>query len=162
MKKIILLIVLLISVTVKAQLIKVDLQASGLTCSMCSNAINKALKTLDFIDKVIADIKSYTFNITFKPGVHADFDLIRKKVEDAGFSVSGFTATIHFSNVQVKEGQPIAVGNYTFLFSQLTRQSLNGAFPVKFIDRGFISAKEYKKYALPGQSAVPGIYHVTL
>ncbi|MGO8056378.1 heavy-metal-associated domain-containing protein, partial [Rhizobium leguminosarum] len=78
------------SMVSKAQVTKVSLQASGLTCSMCSNSIHKALKTLDFVDKVDADIKTYTFEISFKTNSKVDFNLIKKKVEGAGFTVSGF------------------------------------------------------------------------
>src|SRR4051812_29159299 len=144
MKTISLLIVILISMTTKAQVTKVYLQASGLTCSMCSNSINKALKTLDFIDKVDADIKNYTFEISFKPNSYVDFDKIKKKVEDAGFSVSGFVATIYFNNVQLKDNQPITIGDHTLFFVDLQDRSLNGAKQVKILDKGFISAKEYK------------------
>src|SRR5438874_4569695 len=93
---------LVIAGTSFSQVTKVSLQASGLTCSMCSNAINKALKTLDFVDKVDADIKTYTFEISFKANSNVDFDKIKMKVEKAGFSVSGFVATVRFNNVQVK------------------------------------------------------------
>ena len=78
MKTILLSIAIIFSVTTHAQVKSVSLQASGLTCSMCSNSINKALKTLDFIEKVDADIKTYTFKISFKPNSVVDFDLIRK------------------------------------------------------------------------------------
>jgi len=61
------------------------MQASGLTCSMCSNAINKSVKSIDFVEKVMANIQTSTFEITFKPGSTIDFDLLKKKVEDAGF-----------------------------------------------------------------------------
>lgn len=64
MKNIFLLIAILISMTTKAQVTKVYLQASGLACSMCSNSINKALNTLDFVDKVDADNKNYTFELS--------------------------------------------------------------------------------------------------
>ena len=66
MKSIFLFIAIAFSVATNAQITKVSLQASGLTCSMCSNSINKALKTLDFVERVDADIKTYTFEILFK------------------------------------------------------------------------------------------------
>src|SRR5436305_14629046 len=50
-----------------AQVKKVSIQASGLTCSMCSKAIYKALRSVDFVEKVDADIKNSTFEISFKP-----------------------------------------------------------------------------------------------
>ncbi|RYY10302.1 MAG: copper chaperone, partial [Chitinophagaceae bacterium] len=67
MKKIMLIITLAVSVIANAQVTGVSLKASGLTCSMCSNAINKALKKLDFVEKVDSDIKTYSFEISFKP-----------------------------------------------------------------------------------------------
>ena len=79
MKKILLFIAIAFSVATHAQVTKVSLQASGLTCSMCSNSINKALKTLDFVLKVDADIKTYTFEISFKPNADIDFDMIREE-----------------------------------------------------------------------------------
>ena len=90
MKAIFLFVALAFSMATSAQVTKVSLQASGLTCSMCSNSINKALKTLDFVDKIDTDIKTYTFEISFKVNSNVDFDKIKKKVENAGFTVSGF------------------------------------------------------------------------
>src|SRR4051794_41027824 len=113
MKIIFFLLALTTSMTTRAQVTKVSLQASGLTCSMCSNAINKALKTLDFVDKVEADIKTYTFDISFRPASSVDFDKIRQKVEGAGFSVSGFVATIQFDSVRLKANEPVTIGNHT-------------------------------------------------
>ena len=145
MKKILVLLAVAISMLAKAQVSKVSLQASGLTCSMCSNAINKALKTLDFVDKVEADVKSYTFEISFKPNTKIDFDKIKKKVEDAGFSVSRFVAAVCFNNVKLKDNLPVTIGDYTFCFVNGTAQSLNGVHPVKLLDKGFVLPKEYKR-----------------
>src|SRR3954462_15946359 len=102
MKNFLIIILVLISFTATAQVKSVSIQASGLTCSMCSNAINKALKTLDFVEKVDADIKTYIFEVTFKENSIVDFDKIKMKVEKACFSVSGFVATINFNHLQVK------------------------------------------------------------
>src|SRR5215212_1169922 len=107
MKNIFLIAAIVYSVAASSQVTKVSLQASGLTCSMCSNAINKALKSLDFVDKVEANIKTSTFEITFKQGKRVDFDLLKNKVEGAGFSVANFTAAIQFNNVQLKSNQPV-------------------------------------------------------
>ena len=79
MKKIFLFIAIAFSVATNAQVTSVSLQASGLTCSMCSNSINKALKTLDFVLRVDADIKTYTFEIVFKPNANVDFDMIKEE-----------------------------------------------------------------------------------
>ena len=39
-------IVLMFSIKSNAQIVKAEIRATGLTCSMCSNAINKQLKAL--------------------------------------------------------------------------------------------------------------------
>lgn len=162
MKNILLVIALAISITTTAQVTKVSLQASGLTCSMCSNAINKALKTLDFIDNIDADIKTYTFEISFKPNSNVDFDKIKNKVEGAGFFVAGFVASINFDNIKVKDSEPVAVGNYTLLFVKPGEQVLNGIQPVRILDKGFVGSKEYKRYAFQASLTQQGVYHVTL
>ena len=159
MKKILLFIALVFSVATNAQVAKVSLQASGLTCSMCSNSIHKALKTLDFVQEVDADIKTYTFEISFKPNADIDFDLIRKKVENAGFSVVSFVATIAFNNVQVNN-QGVTIAGKSFVFINLKEPSLDGIKRVKILDRGFVSPKEYKRNAFPISS--PHTYYASL
>ncbi|MEP7377652.1 MAG: heavy-metal-associated domain-containing protein [Chitinophagaceae bacterium] len=160
MKKIVLLIAMAVSVTMNAQVTRVSLQASGLTCSMCSNSINKALKTLDFVQEVDADVKTYTFEISFKPNAYVDFDMIKKKVENAGFSVVSFEATIVFNNVHVTNNQPVTIEDKTFLFVNINDQSLDGVKKIKVLDKGFVSPKEYKRNALP--VSPPRIYYATI
>ena len=160
MKKILLFIAITASLTVNAQIRKVSLQASGLTCSMCSNAINRSLKTLDFVQQVDADFKSYTFEISFKPGYAIDFDMLRQKVENAGFTVCAFIVDINFSNLQLKNTEPVIIQNNSFLFVNPADQVLDGSQKIKIVDKGFVTPKEYKKNGL--LVASPPIYHVTL
>src|SRR6476659_7513041 len=101
MKKYFLLFAIIISMASDSQVTRVFFQASGLTCSMCSNSINKSLRTLYFVDKITADVRNYTFEVSFKDGSNVDFDRIKKKVEDAGFSIGDFKATIYLSNNQL-------------------------------------------------------------
>jgi len=161
MKLFLLSVAILISMAANAQVTSVSLQASGLTCSMCSNAINKALRSLDFIDKVEADIKHYTFEISFKPGAAVDFDKIKKKVEDAGFSVAAFEATIIFSNVQVDSHHAVSIDNISLRFLEAAPRVLNGAIKIRILNKGFLSSKEFKQVNLKMQ-AVPGTYYASL
>ncbi len=160
MKKILLFIAIVFSVITHAQVSGVSLKASGLTCSMCSNSIHKALKTLDFVQEVDADIKTYTFEISFKPNADIDFDLIRKKVENAGFSVVSFVATIAFNNVAVTNSQPVTSAGKSFLFVNMKEPALDGVKKVKILDKGFVSPKEYKRNAFPVSS--PNTYYASL
>ena len=163
MRYILLIAVIVVSLTATAQISKVSLQASGLTCSMCSNSINKALRSVDFVDKIEANIKTSTFDITFKPGKQVDFDKLKSKVEDAGFFVSKFFAVVHFDAVAVKSDQPVTIGDKTFQFVNVKEQVLNGEQQVKIIDKGFVSAKEYKKSGITSSGSNSGkVYHVTI
>ncbi len=160
MKKALLFTGLLISLITEAQITSVSLQASGLTCSMCSNAINKSLKTVDFVQKVEADLRTYTFEISFKPGSDVDFDMLKNKVESAGFFVCAFVATIHFNGVQVTNHQALVIQNKTLLFLDISDQVLDGEKRVKLLDKGFVPGSSFKKNAYLVSS--PQCYHVTL
>ncbi|MES1221501.1 MAG: heavy-metal-associated domain-containing protein, partial [Bacteroidota bacterium] len=100
----------------KAQIQKAEFQASGLTCSMCSNAINKALKTIPFVETVNVNLDKNIFVITFKKNATVNFDAIKKKVEDAGFSIAGFWITLDLSNQPIKNDEHISVAGINFHF----------------------------------------------
>jgi len=70
-----------------AEIKKVTLVASGLTCSMCSKAIFKALTSLDFVADVKVDIEQSKYILTFKSGKSVVVDQIKSAVTDAGFGV---------------------------------------------------------------------------
>ena len=95
------------------------LQATGLTCAMCSNAINKALQARSFVQSVHADIKNSSFDIEFKSGADVDIDEIRKAVEDAGFAVGRLQLTGNFDNVKVGPDTHVKIGEKYFHFSIL-------------------------------------------
>jgi len=163
MKPLIFLTLFFISVNAGAQISKVSLQASGLTCSMCSNSIHKSLKTLAFVLRVEADIKTYTFEIYFKPNSEVDFGQIRKKVESAGFAVSGFVATTSVKNLWLKKNQPLIIDANTLLIDNAAGQLLNGEIKIKLVDKGFTASGKNK--STPATTIAPaeaGTYHAIL
>ena len=66
------------AVQLNAQFSKATLQATGLTCAMCSNAINKALMEVPFVQSVRSDIKNSAFNIVFKEGAAVNIDALKQ------------------------------------------------------------------------------------
>jgi copper chaperone CopZ len=128
-----------------AQLQKAEFQASGLTCSMCSNAINKALKTVPFIESVNTDLNKNIFEITFKKNSAVDIDAIKKKVEGAGFSIAKFWVIITWSDQKINNDQHVAIGGIDFHFMNVKPQTLNGIQRLQVIDKNYVSAKEFKK-----------------
>lgn len=162
--------VLLAVIAASAQFKSASLQASGLTCAMCSNAINKSLKTLSFVESVESDIKTSSFAITFKEGADINFDQLRKKVEDAGFSVAKLQVKAVFNNVAVQNDQQVTVDGKVLHFLAVKNQQLSGEQTFTIIDKNFLPAKEYKKYAgltkaesyKSGQANGMRVYHVTI
>jgi len=166
---------LFFAVNVSAQQISTaDLQVTGLTCSMCSNATQKSLETLSFVNTVKPDLNKNIFILTFKKGADINIDLIRKKVQDAGFSVGGLTADFNFNQVKIDEkGQAIVNGN-VYRFVNAKSKTLNGEVKASVIDKNFISGSAFKKQAASiasdayasGMSVVNGkktrVYHLIL
>jgi copper chaperone CopZ len=163
MKKIFFLAIALFTAGISfGQVKSVTIQASGLTCSMCSNAINKALKTLEFVEAVKPNIQTSSFEVTFKPNAAIDFDKLKNKVEGAGFFVSKFLASVQFDNVQVKNNTPVTVGDKTFSFVNVENTALNGVKQIRLLDKGFVSAKEFKKSGLTESVNSQRVYHATI
>ena len=156
------------------QISSANLQVTGLTCSMCSNATQKSLETLSFISTVKPDLNKNIFVLTFKKGADINLDLVRKKVQDAGFSVGGLTADFSFNQVKVDDnGQAIIDGN-VYRFLNAKNKTLNGTVKATVVDKNFISGSAFKKTAgtvnsdayASGSSLVNGkktrIYHLVL
>ncbi len=145
MKKIIGIILLCITIQAQAEVKQVVIQAGGLTCSMCNNAINKALRTLPFVGEVVSDIKNSSFTVSFKPGSAVDFDAMKKKVEDAGFFVTKFSALVHFSQQAVENDNHAIVDGRVFHFLNIRNQVLDGDKMIQILDQGFVTPKVFKK-----------------
>ncbi len=170
MKNLSVIILVFFSFSLQAQVKTVTIQASGLTCSMCSNSIFKALKTLDFVDKVDANIKTSSFDISFKLNADVDFDKLKAKVEGAGFFVANFTVTYHFDALAISNDKHINVDTHVFHFLNVKETVLAGDKKIRLLDKGFVSAKEFKKnssltkmacYKTGGENG-KRIFHVTI
>ena len=146
-------IMLFFAVKVSAQQISsADLQVTGLTCSMCSNATQKSLETLNFISSVKPDLNKNTFVLTFKKDANINLDLVRKKVQDAGFSVGGLTASFNFNQVKIDDkGQAVVDGN-VYRFVNAKSKTLNGTVKASIVDKNFISGSAFKKQATTANS----------
>ena len=125
------------------QISKAELQVTGLTCSMCSKATETSLRTLSFISDITPDLNNNLFVITFKKDSKVDIASIKEKVEDAGFSVGGMSATINFNQTKIGEDGQVAVNGQTYQFTNVKSRVLNG--DVKAI----LSDKDLKSKSTP-------------
>ncbi len=126
---------------------QITIQASGLTCSMCSKAIYKAIAALSFVQEVTSDIKNSTYTITPKENTEINFDVLKYAVTEAGFSVASLKAGLIFDSVSIQNDSHILLDKKTFHFMNVQPQTLQGEKTVLLIDKGYISNKEQKKYA---------------
>ena len=179
MKKILLIIVLLWSIPAFSQIKSATLTASGLTCSMCSKAIYKALLKVPSIKSVVPDVEKSSYAIVFKEGTSVVIDDVKKAVTDAGFSVANLQLTIAFNNTEVYNDAHVTSGGIAFHFLNVPKQALNGDRKITVIDKDYLPQNEYRKYAKytkmkcfetgymaaccpMDHNAAKRIYHVTL
>lgn len=127
-----------------AQFSTARLQATGLTCALCSKSIHQALSQLPFIDSVQPELKTSSFDLFFKNGQSVLVQSIRKAVEDAGF----FIGSLHLQwNTPIpassqSEGKFQDRGALFQWDGQLT-----AGMTVQVINRGFVTEKDFKRLA---------------
>ena len=146
MKKILIItFILFTTVAVHAQITKAELTATGLTCSMCSKATYKQLISLPEVEKVETDLNKTTFILHFKNGSSVNPGDLKKKVEDAGFSVGELLIVFNFNNQKAENNTSFTQDNITYTFMDTKPGVLTGEVKVKILDKGFVVEKEYKK-----------------
>jgi copper chaperone CopZ len=147
MKKLfIIVIVFVISLPVIGQISSAKLQASGLTCAMCARAVYKNLEALPFVEKIDTDLNGSAFLLDFKEDKSVDIDAIRKKVEDAGFSVAALNLTASFNELPIKADKHYNYQGSVFHFLNVKEQVISGQKTFRVVDKNFVSSKEQKKY----------------
>lgn len=126
--------VLMFSLKSNAQIVKAEIRATGLTCSMCSNAINKQLKTLPEVTDVAIDLNTNTFTVTLKEGNELSPKIFKEKVEKAGFFIGSLVVTA--------KSNTIAQGSYIVVNDKKSNAS---EIQFQVLDKGYVSEKEFKK-----------------
>ena len=147
-----------------AQITSANLEASGVTCSLCSKAIQKALEKVSFVQEVTVDVKMQVYNVAFKKNSVVHFDEIQKAVEDAGFSVASLRVTGNFNNLQLSD-ENIRIGDQTFNFLNGNGQVLDGEKTFTLVDKNFVTPKAFKKYSAsikPNVAPNIRVYHVII
>ncbi|MFY7938138.1 MAG: heavy-metal-associated domain-containing protein [Flavobacterium sp.] len=137
MKKMYLMItsmILMFSIKSNAQIVKAEIRATGLTCSMCSNAINKQLKSMEEVVAVETDLNTNTFTVTLKEGNDLSPKVFKEKVEKAGFFIGSLLLT----------AKPETITKSSYI---LVNDKKSNALEIQFqvVDKGYVTEKEFKK-----------------
>lgn len=127
-------IILMFSLKSNAQIIKAEIRATGLTCSMCSNAINKQLKSMPEVAYVETDLNTNTFTVTLNEGNNLSPKSFKDKVENAGFFIGSLIITA--------KSETIANGSYILMDSNSNK---SGDIKFQVLDKGYVTEKEFKK-----------------
>ena len=144
-KKHILLVALITLFTTisNAQISKVEIRATGLTCSMCSNAINKQLKSMPEVADVATDLNTNTFTVTLKEGNDLNPKAFKDKVEKAGFFIGSLVVTAKSATI---------TKNFYILINDKKNNTSEVQFQV--VDKGYVTEKEFKKLSKSYKSIV--------
>jgi copper chaperone CopZ len=145
MKKIFLLLICCWTISANAQVQKVNLQASGLTCAMCSKAIYKAVSAISFVDTVLVNIEASTYDIRFDKETTPKFDQIAKAVVDAGFSVANLTVIVNFDKQAVDKNGSFTLDGINYKLMGTPPVTLQGSKKMQLIGKQYMLPKDLKK-----------------
>lgn len=130
-----------------AQISKVEIMATGLTCSMCSNAINKQLKAMPEVEKVMIDLNNNTFVVNLKNNSLVTPQMLKSNIEKTGFFVGSMILTMDANNAELKDNSSFKNASGTYVFVNPDEKATNEKLRLKVLNNGFVTKKEYKKSA---------------
>jgi copper chaperone CopZ len=145
MKKILTAILLLLNMGAMAQIKSAKLTASGLTCSMCSKAIYKALTAIPFVKEVTVDIDKSIYTIQFKEGEAVVLDDIKNAVTGAGFFVASMQVMATIDKTEIFDDAHVNLGGSTFHFMHVNKQVLQGDVALTMLDKNYLPKATYNK-----------------
>lgn len=150
-----------------AQIQSVTLQASGLTCSMCSRAIYKSIQKVPGVSRVKEDIEHSSYHIQFSDPSNVSLENLKKAVVDAGFSVAWMEVKANFDHTDVASNSSLKINGLSFNFVDIDKQTLQGEKKLLILDKDYLLEKDRKKYggSYESKPAIEGgenIFHVTL
>ena len=138
-------LVLITSAKSYSQISKAEIMATGLTCSMCSNAINKQLKATVGVDSVSTDLNTNTFTVFFKKESKIMPKVLKEGVEKAGFFIGSLVITVPTESLKMAEDKTILLNGSTFVLLDEKLKNSNGETKVRVYDKGYVTQKEHKK-----------------
>lgn len=128
-------IALFFAIESNAQIVKADIIATGLTCSMCSKSIYKQLSSLPEVASVDTDLNTNTFTVNMKPNTNVSPAIFKENVEKAGFFIGSLVVSVNPSTLEK--------------FINIEKKLVPNAeqVQVQILDKGFVTDKEFKKLA---------------
>ncbi|MFN3405279.1 MAG: heavy-metal-associated domain-containing protein [Cytophagaceae bacterium] len=147
-----------------AQISQVWIGIDGLTCSLCSNTVDKSLNNLSFVKEVKMDLNENVAKVLLKEGKVADLNMLAQKVKDAGYSVRFLDIDCHFDSLSIDENSTFDFDGKKFVLIDSDKRILNGEIRLKLLGKNFFSRKEYPKWSQKLRSSIKSkdLYFVTI
>ena len=82
---------LMMTTTLFAEQKQVSVRVDGLSCPFCAYGLEKKLKSIDGVEKLVIKVNDGLAILTYKDGAKIDKDVIAKKVKEAGFTPGEIT-----------------------------------------------------------------------
>lgn len=131
---------LVLSTTANAQIKSAEVLASGLTCSMCSKAIFKALSKLDFVDTVKVNIETSVYHLSFKKDSVVKIEGVRDAVYDAGFAIAKLSITADWKDKNAIKDLVFNDLGYQFKWQTKSNKPLSSNQKVYIINKDILPA----------------------
>jgi copper chaperone CopZ len=138
-------LIMMTSIQSYSQISKAEIIATGLTCSMCSNAINKQLKAMPGVDRVTTDLNTNTFTVYFKNESEIKPRILKESVEKAGFFIGSLVLTMPTERLKTEGDKTISLNGSTYVLLNGELKDSNGETKVRIFDKGYVTQKEHKK-----------------
>lgn len=127
------------------QISKASIVATGLTCSMCSNAINKQLYNLPEVDSILTDLNTNTFVVYLKKGNQLKPKALKESVEKAGFFIGSLVLLVPSDNLKTDINNTVILNGSAFILLNGVPLNSDEETKLKILDEGYVTKKEYKK-----------------
>jgi copper chaperone CopZ len=125
------------------RIVSATVRVDGLTCSLCHRSVYKALKGLNFVEKLAPNLDETSLDITFTKNNTVSFDRIAEAIQDAGFSVGILKASVDFPPMVVHNDDHIPLGGALLhVVNVAGERSIQGRVEMKLIDANFIPQEE--------------------
>lgn len=168
-KLVLVFILISLSHIASAQFRSATIGIDGLTCSMCSNSVEKLIRQLNFVEDVKMDLNNTTAQVFFRNGRKVDIHALAQKVFDSGFSVRTLQANFNVGEkVIVKEGAGFEYEGDQYILVKPSEKEIRGEITITFIGKKFLSKKEFdhwKDVVASHKGSAKGkskVYHIVL
>lgn len=151
-----------------AQMNKAEVIATGLTCSMCSNAIYKQLQKSPGVEKVETNLNTNTFTVFYKKNNQTKPIDIKDNIEKSGFFIGSLLVYLPSESLKINSKTTLEQDQTSFEVLDGNAKISTNETKLKVFDEGYITAKELKKQRkiylkkASFSNSVANVYHVKL